>query len=237
MRLQILIILICLTWNCKAVFGQYQFPNDAISKIKEYTSSYVNSVKNEKYLHFKLQIYKRQENESFETRTTHIYKVDSLVVIETNGARYYIDPKMMVMVNDDDEKLYVKEFLEEEKTDFSLFEDFEQSIDSILTYTSSITYTEKSSDQTKFNIQIDPENYYLFDNLMFQEVYYSGQKILPDSIVKGYYDVEPFEEVTTYKFVSTKELKQYPYQNSLSYFFDENQKLKLKYQNYSYSKL
>jgi len=216
-------------------WSQYQFPLDAIEKLKQHTSDYANMVNTETYLHFQMQTYSRKSSYTSDVRTTDFYKNGKMVIINSDEMSYYIDDSLMIILNEGAKKIYVKQIESEKEMATGYMNSLVNAFDSIMSYTSSVTYNEGKN--ISYECKIAPKNYYKFDNLMYQNIYYSKGEILPDSIVKGYYSEQLYEEITYVELVSKSEFSAYPYHDVKRYFFNEKEELLARYKNYSISKL
>ena len=217
-------------------FSQYQFPNNAIDKLKNKTENYAQLIRDSKYLNINMEIYNRYDGGETDVRTTGFYKIDNLVVISGDGFEYYIDDSLMFFSDYGNKKIFitkVDQINDTEGAGSAYANALVLSFDSILNYCSSVVYTEKTQDV--FQVTIDRENLYVFDNLENQTVYYSPKEILPDSIVKTFYADVPYTEVTTFTSYNTKKNAKYSYKNAWAYFYDENNKPLTKFKDFSYS--
>lgn len=215
--------------------SQYQFPLDAIEKLKKHTSEYADMVNTEKYLHFQMETYSRRSSQTSDVRTTDFYKNDKMVIINSDEMSYYIDDSLMIILNDDAQKIYIKQIESEDEMATGYINSLVNAFDSIMFYTSSVTYNEGQN--IKYECKIAPKNYYKFDNLMYQNIYYSEGAVLPDSIVKGYYSEQLYEEITYVELVSKTRVSSFPYSEVKDYFFNAKEELIARYKNYSISKL
>ena len=201
--------------------AQYQFPSDALDKVRERTNEYVDLLNSEKYLHLQVESITRKQGVQSEMRTTNIYINQEIVVVKSHEMEYFMDDSLMLIVNHKEKKIFAKNIIGQDMAT-GYVNSLAESMDSVLFYTESVTYTERPNRNTFFQVKIAPDNYSLFDNLMYQNIYYSEGSVLPDSTVKVFYDEVSFEEVTHTKLVSKSIPKELRLSRAQDYVFDKN---------------
>lgn len=232
MKLYIILIIVFVS-NFNGVFGQYQFPNNAVAELKSHTNKYVSLIKSNEYLHINMEIYNRYETSQTAIRRTEFHKVNDLIIVSGEDFEYFIDDSLMFFSDYTNKKVFITNVDQEGKVSNNFINSLVLSFDSILTYCASVTYTENV--QEIFQISIAPENLYVFDNLEFQKVYYSPERVLPDSIIKSFYAETRYSEVTNFTSFTTEKSSKYPFKSAWFYFYDAQNKPLTKYKDFSFS--
>lgn len=211
--------------------GQYQFPLDAMEQLKMKTKEYIGFIKSTPSFEICMEVSERGKGREKETRKSVFAKREGLAIINDGNTTFVIDDSLTVLVNEENKQLFLKIGNPNSEESGLWIEDFFGNIDSVMYYAESVKYSIDNG--IRFDIRILPQNMYVFNNLMYQRVFYSENKILPDSIIQGYYDGTEFEVITVFKSVSDGISKSTPHGSTSSYFFDEKGKLLPKYSKYS----
>jgi hypothetical protein len=227
-------VFLCLLISlCQISLGQYQFPNDAKERLRSEVEQYSNLINSNKNLQFEITVKTTRGDISSGLRKTDYFIVDSLVIIKSHDMEYFIDDQYVVMINNKDHKIYVKN-LEAKNVARAAYSNLVANFDSIMSYSSSIHYINRGG-QIEYKMEIAPENYYVFDNLMAQKVYYEEGKVLPDSVIKVYYGEDMMTtEVSTIKLISKLAPAHYSYKKAEEYVFQKDHILRPKYKNYTF---